>query len=120
MINECCLKFRTNSEALSMDESMLPYYGRNGSKQGKPVHSGYKMWTLAEANGYVIHFDQYSGAKSGITYRATSKAWDLGEVVVLKLLDVLPEHVAYKLCIDIYFSSLRLFHFLGNNNIHAI
>ena len=99
IINERCLKFRTNSKALSIDEFMLPYYGRNGSKQriqGKPVCSGYKMCTLAEANGYVIQFDPYSGANSGITYRATSKTWGLGEVVILKLLDVFPEHVAYK------------------------
>ena len=78
------------------------------------------MWTLAEANGYVIQFDPYSGAKSGITYRAASKTWGLGEVVILKFLVVLPEHVAYKLYMDNYFTSLRLFNFLGGNNIRAI
>ena len=41
-------------------------------------------------------------------------------MVILKLLDVLPGHVAYKLCMDNYFTSLRLYNFLGSNNIRAI
>jgi len=39
-INEKCLHFFLNDEHLSVDESMLPYYGRHSSKQrilGKPV-----------------------------------------------------------------------------------
>ena len=28
-----CVEFRPNSENLSVDESMVPYYGRNNSKQ---------------------------------------------------------------------------------------
>ena len=52
-----------------------------------------KMWVLAESNGYLINFDPYQGAKNGKSARANDKTWGLGEIVVLSLLDVLPENV---------------------------
>ena len=54
MIAKRCIENRPNSPDISADESMLPYYGRNNSKQrmqNKPVRSGYKMWVLAEPLG---------------------------------------------------------------------
>ena len=30
---------------------------------GKPIRMRYKMWILAESNGYVVQFDPYQGAK---------------------------------------------------------
>ena len=60
LINERCLKYRLNNPNLSIDEAMLPYFGRNSSKkriQNKPVRVGYKLWVLAEDSGYVIQFD---------------------------------------------------------------
>ena len=51
LIAKRCYDNRPNSADLSVDESMLPYYGRNNSKQriqNKPVRSGYKMWVSAE------------------------------------------------------------------------
>jgi len=66
LINEKCFQYFRNVEHLSIDESMLPYYGRHGSKQrilGKPVRMGYKMWVLATSDGYVVQFEPYQGAK---------------------------------------------------------
>ena len=57
-----CVEFRPNSENHLVDESMLPYYSRNNSKQqtqNKPKRSGFKMWVLAETLGYVVNFDPY-------------------------------------------------------------
>ena len=68
MINQRCLRYAPFASDLSIDESMIPYYGRNNSKQriaNKPVRIGYKMWVLAETLGYVIQFDTYQGAKFG-------------------------------------------------------
>ena len=68
MMNAKCLKLRPNSPNLSVDEAMLPYFGRNSCKQrmqNKPVRVGYKMWVLAEESGYVVGFDPYQGAKTG-------------------------------------------------------
>ncbi|KAF2888262.1 hypothetical protein ILUMI_17911, partial [Ignelater luminosus] len=42
------------SEDMSIDESMIPYFGRNGCKQfirGKPIRFGYKAWVLAQPSG---------------------------------------------------------------------
>ena len=59
-MNERCLKFRSNLQNVSVDESMQPYFGRNSSKQRVPNQSipvGYKMWVLADETGYVLKFD---------------------------------------------------------------
>jgi len=76
-VNEKYLQFFINEEHLSVDESMLPYYGRHSSKQrivGKPIRMGYKMWVLATSDGYVVQFDPYTGAKKsgGTRSSATS------------------------------------------------
>ena len=66
VMNARCLKFRGNNSNICVDESMIPYYGRNGCKQriqNKPIRLGYKMWVLAESNGYVVQFEPYQGAK---------------------------------------------------------
>ena len=48
------IEFQSNSENLSVDESMLPYYSRNNNKQqiqNKPVRLGFKMWVVAALLG---------------------------------------------------------------------
>ena len=121
LIAKRCYNNRPNSADLSVDESMLPYYGRNNSKQriqNKAVRSGYKMWVLAEPSGYVVTFDPYQGAKSGAT-RANESTWGLGERVVLSLLDAIPQNTAYRVFMDNFFTSMRLLRFLAANNIRA-
>uniref|UniRef100_A0A667X9S4 PiggyBac transposable element-derived protein domain-containing protein n=1 Tax=Myripristis murdjan TaxID=586833 RepID=A0A667X9S4_9TELE len=52
-------------EWLSVDESMIPYYGRHGCKQfikGKPIRFGYKVWSLASSSGYMYHMEPYCGS----------------------------------------------------------
>ncbi|KAI7814467.1 putative piggyBac transposable element-derived protein 3-like [Triplophysa rosa] len=52
------------SKWLSVDESMIPYYGRHGYKQfikGKPIRYGYKVWSLASSGGYLYHMEPYAG-----------------------------------------------------------
>ena len=42
-------------DLLSIDESMMPYYGSHSSKmfiKGKSIRFGYKMWCLCESDGY--------------------------------------------------------------------
>ena len=68
MINRRCKRYAPLHTSLSINESMLHYFGRNNSKQRiamKPVRMGYKMWVLAEENGDVIQFDPYQNAKNG-------------------------------------------------------
>ena len=47
---------------LSIDESMIPYYGGYGAKlfiHEKPKRFGYKMWALTTPLGYVLQFEPY-------------------------------------------------------------
>ena len=120
LINQKCLRYRTNRHALSIDESMVPYFGQNGCKQcikNKPIRLGYKLWVLAESTGYVIHFDPYQGAKGGRSTKASPTSWGLGERTVLSLLDVLPQNMSYDVFFDNFFTSFRLLKHLYNNGI---
>ena len=72
---------------------------------------------VAEPFGCAVNFDTYQGAKCDITTRATDKTWGLGEMVVLSLLDVLPQKIWYRVFMDNFFTSLRLLKFLASNNI---
>ncbi len=121
-MNQRFLKHLANFKNLSVDEAMLPYFGKNNSKQriqNKPVRVGYKMWVLAEESGYVVQFDPYQGAKSTGPTRSSPTSWGLGEKVVLELLEVLPQGVSYHVFMDNFFCSVRLLKFLGEQNIKA-
>ncbi|KAF2879462.1 hypothetical protein ILUMI_26709 [Ignelater luminosus] len=53
-VNELFVRYTPVSENMSIDESMIPYFGRNGCKQficGKPIRFGYKAWVLAQPSG---------------------------------------------------------------------
>ena len=43
---------------------MIPYYGRQGTKQfvrGKPIQFGFKLWCLCSSDGYLLHAEPYRG-----------------------------------------------------------
>ena len=64
VINESCLQNLISEKNVSIDESMVPYYGRHGCKQyfqNKPVKFGYKLWVAATLLGYAIQFYPYAG-----------------------------------------------------------
>uniref|UniRef100_A0A3B4VB30 PiggyBac transposable element-derived protein domain-containing protein n=1 Tax=Seriola dumerili TaxID=41447 RepID=A0A3B4VB30_SERDU len=57
-------KMMPYTKQLSIDESMIRYYGRHGCKQfirGKPIRFGYKLWSLASPTGYMFHMEPYCG-----------------------------------------------------------
>lgn len=63
-LNELFLQYVPIEHSVSIDESMIPYFGRHGCKQfirGKPVRFGFKAWVLAQRLGYCIQFDIYQG-----------------------------------------------------------
>ena len=54
VLNESLLMFGVLHEHLSIDESMIPYFGRHSCKQyirGKPIRFGYKCWVIASSGG---------------------------------------------------------------------
>ena len=51
---------------LSIDEQMVPYFGRHFAKmfiRGKPIRFENKNWVLASSDGYPYKFETYPGSK---------------------------------------------------------
>ena len=111
MLYERWLTFCPDEKNLSIDESMIPYYGRHGAKQhihGKPIRFGFKMWSLTTYNSYIIQADPYQGASTGNTIPELG----LGESVVVDLISELPSNKKYYLYFDNLFTSLKLLDWL--------
>ncbi|KAJ4442369.1 hypothetical protein ANN_03955 [Periplaneta americana] len=98
------------SSHVSIDETMVPYYGRHSAKQhihGKPLRFGYKLWSAATRNGYLITFVPYQGAKAAAL--PNQEKMGLGAAVVLELESRLPpDFKSYNLYFDNFFTSLHL------------
>ena len=93
---------------------MVPYFGRHGAKQflkGKPIRYGYKMWCMCEPSGYLIQFEPYQG-KTDIKSNL-----GVGGSVVMKLTDILPKNIPFKIYGDRFFSSLKLIDKLNEKGI---
>src|SRR6218665_1936141 len=91
---------------ISIDESMVPYYGRHSSNQfirGKPIRFGFKVWCLNTRLGYLIQCEPYQGS-SGIF----DASLGLGGSVVADLMSKLPQNLPYRLYVDNFFTSPRL------------
>ena len=116
-------RFRQNNyldEHLSVDESMIPYYGRHYAKQyirGKPIRFGFKNWAICSSTGYMYGFDIYAGKQDGSHYE-----FGLGGDVILGLLDQIsvPPYAGHKIYFDNYFTSYRLMSNLGQLGYDAI
>nr|CAI5843335.1 unnamed protein product [Callosobruchus analis] len=116
-------KFFNNSpveENHSVDEAMVPYFGRHGCKQfirGKPIRWGYKFWVGATRTGYIVHFDPYQGSSSTLPEQYSDLG--LGSAVVLQYADVLQRmpYGPFHLFFDNYFTSLSLLKELGARNM---
>lgn len=119
MLNERCLLFAPKEQNLSVDETMVPYFGRHSAKQfirSKPVRFGYKLWSLATASGYVIHFEPYAGAKTNSQDRSN---FGLGGSVVIDLISELSPSLPYNLTFDNFFTSIKLLEYLAERGIGA-
>jgi len=119
MLNERCLQFYQSQQQLSIDESMVPYFGRQPSKQFlclKPVRFRSKLWTLATSIGYVIQFEPYAGRKQDSQDKTEI---GLSSSVVLDLLSEMPVSLPYHVAFDNYFTSLKLLEYLSTKGIAA-
>nr|XP_022903991.1 piggyBac transposable element-derived protein 3-like [Onthophagus taurus] len=89
-MNDSFQRFAPLQENHSVDEAMIPYFGRHGAKQfirGKPIRYGYKFWTGAIDSGYVVWIEPYQGAKSEI--KVQYRELGLGPSVVLQYAETL-------------------------------
>jgi hypothetical protein len=66
-------KFFMESGKFSIDEIMIPYYGRHSTKQfiyGKPIRFGYKVWALCASDGSGVYFEPYWNSAPGEKFNA--------------------------------------------------
>jgi DNA excision repair protein ERCC-6 len=98
---------------VSMDEAMVPYYGRHGLKQyikGKPIRFGYKVWCMNLRLGYLINFEVYQGSKGPENQYKSD--FGVGGAVLLNFSDSLPRDDTgpqpFHVFADNYFLSLKV------------
>ena len=104
-LNKALTQFGVFDQKLSIDESMVPYYGHHGAKmfiRGKPIRFGYKLWMLCSADGFPYRAEIYCGK----TDRPQNRS--LGEHVILSMLDVVPVKTQHELYFDNFFTSYSL------------
>lgn len=100
---------------IAIDESMIKFKGRSTLKQympKKPIKRGYKIWALADSEGYLFDFDIYTGkTKDYVEKRLRGK-------VVLRLVEGL-EHKEHCLSFNNYFNTYNLLKELKDKGINA-
>lgn len=106
-------------EDLSIDESMIPYYGKHYAKQfikSKPIRFGFKNWALCSSFGYLIAFEIYTGKST-----AKDNLFGVGGDIVVSLISQgsIPSNEGFKIFFDNYFSSSALLNYLAENGYCA-
>ncbi|XP_050302783.1 piggyBac transposable element-derived protein 3-like [Anthonomus grandis grandis] len=100
------------AEHNSVDESMVPYYGRHPTKQfirGKPIRWGYKIWTGTNRLGYIEWFEPYQGSNTKLSDEY--KPLEMGASIVLEFVDALKasqKDMNYHIFFDNLLTSLPL------------
>lgn len=119
-INENLLQFGVFHKNLSIDESMVPYFGRFGAKmyiKGKPIRYGYKIWCICGSDGYPYHLQIYTGKAEG------NSSVPLGSRVINDLIDRVKPHtdlLRHTVFFDNFFSSHGLLMDLSSKQIKAV
>jgi len=105
---------------LSIDESMVQYFGRFGAKifiRGKPIRYGYKIWCLCGSDGYPYHMQIYAGKAEG------KSSVPLGSRVINDPIDSIEPHtdlLCHTIFFDNFFTSDSLLADLSSKQIKAV
>ena len=119
MMNENLIQFGVFHNLLSIDESMVPYYGRHSAKmyiKGKPIRLGYKIWCICGNDGFPYHMKIYQGKENN------SENLPLGTRVVNSMIDVIISNsdiTCHQLYFDNFFTSYRLLSELSEKSVRA-
>ena len=94
-------------DLVSIDESMMPYYGSPSCKmfiKGKPIRFGYKLWCLCESDGYPYHLILYQGKDT------TKNKEPLGLQVAGKIISAVEQYsepTHHELFVDNFLPAMR-------------
>lgn len=116
IVNEKFMQFDVFAFNLSIDEQMVPYFGRHSCKmyiKGKPVRFGFKLWCICSSEGYLYRFIPYGGAAE------QKSEFGLGTKVVLDLLSIVENRRNHNIFFDNFFSSYKLFSILKEEGFFA-
>ena len=106
-------------ESLSIDELMVPHFGKYSCKmfkRGKTIRFGYKIWLLCSTDGYPYHLNIYTGKDGNISV-------SLGSRLANKMVNVIKEHsdpINHEICFDNFFTSYDLLVNLADENLKTI
>ncbi|KAF2894572.1 hypothetical protein ILUMI_11602 [Ignelater luminosus] len=117
-MNELFQEFAPLFENHSMDEAMIPYYGKHGYKQfirGKVICYGFRFWKGTTSNGYVILIEPYQAAKSDI--KTVYRQFRLGPSVIFQYVEILRgiANLPYHSFSDNLFTTISLLEELKKN-----
>jgi len=105
LANDSLGQFGIFSKQLSVDEQMIPYFGRNSCKmfiKSKPIRFGYKSWVICSNEGYPFKFEIYQGAQN------KPENSPLGSRVVHDLINPIKEFKNHQIYFDNFFCSYDL------------
>lgn len=115
-LNKNVQQFGIFHQCLSIDESMVPYYGHHSCKmfiKGKPIRFGYKIWMLCSHTGYPYYMKIYGGKCE------QNKSSPLGTRVVEELLSIVPHPLQVEVFFDNFFTSYDLLKSLKEKGLRA-
>ena len=103
----------------SVDESMIPYYGRHGTKQfirGKPIRFGFKLWCLCSSDGYLLHAEPYCGKDTNLPETGLGQGSD----VVLGMIEKCDLTKGSTVAMDNFFTTLPLLDKLTDMGMYGV
>lgn len=106
----------SDEEKFSVDEIMIPYFGRHSSKQyihGKPIRYGFKVWSLCTSSGAGVWYEPNCGRDTKIE----DKGLGQGPNVVLDLIEKAQIGPGTEVFFDNLFTSFPLLEKLSEKGI---
>ena len=117
LLNAKYAQFGVFAHNLSVDEQMVPYFGRHSCKMymhGKPVRFGFKIGCLCSSDKYLFHFLSCAGRNDSF-----DSELGLGASVVMQLLSIVSNPLQHAIYFDNFFSSQKLMIKLREKQFHA-
>ena len=120
-LNSNIVKLYNVFHHVSVDESMILFKGQSAIKQCNPskkIKRGFKLWSLADMDGYLYHCEVYQGKNQVFVDDSMPKYFGLGPSIVYQLTK--PLHGKHhQVFIDNYFSMVLLMEYLLHHQVYC-